>query len=331
MIHLDTPARSRTTCRRPAAPARPGAGALSVALRRRRPRGAVSPAKNSRLSQHDILSILKALRSIERKDRSEGEVVVTSGEILLEIPDAHRIDPDASDADTKVRIAVAWLEEARLLARHENHTRVFPAACWWPARRRRGRSCAKKLGADADIGPYLRILDVLIRAEDDEGLSTDELMLATGSDSRTLQNMLRELDRWRLLSNDIEIGVTLIASPTPRSASSSWRASRTRCSPACAGGGPDADRESGQMSWQVLNVRRLCDTLRRDAEVDFGPDKLTRLLKSFAEPFGEGKAQRGFLRCGSRRTAAISSCCAAGRRSRSSANGACGWRGRWWA
>ena len=39
-------------------------------------------------------------------------------------------------------------------------------------------------------------------------MSTDELMLATGQDSRTLQHMLRELDRWKLLSNDTEIGVT---------------------------------------------------------------------------------------------------------------------------
>ena len=84
--------------------------------------------RNSRLTQHDIYAILKALRSIEHKDRSEGSVVVTSGEILLEIPDKHGIDPDAADADTKVRIAVAWLEEARLLERQENHTRVFPGS-----------------------------------------------------------------------------------------------------------------------------------------------------------------------------------------------------------
>ena len=32
--------------------------------------------RNSRLTQHDIASILKALRAIERKDRGEGEVVV---------------------------------------------------------------------------------------------------------------------------------------------------------------------------------------------------------------------------------------------------------------
>ena len=109
--------------------------------------------KNSRLSQHDILSILKALRSIERKDRSEGEVVVTSGEILLEIPDAHRIDPDASDADTKVRIAVAWLEEARLLARHENHTRVFPGSLLVASEEEARSILRKKLGATPTSAP----------------------------------------------------------------------------------------------------------------------------------------------------------------------------------
>ncbi|MCK0510027.1 UvrD-helicase domain-containing protein [Aromatoleum buckelii] len=35
--------------------------------------------------------------------------------------------------------------------------------------------------------------------------------------------------------------------------------------------------------------------MRRDAQVDFDPDKLTRLLKSFAEPFGDGVEQRGFF------------------------------------
>ena len=54
---------------------------------------------------------------------------------------------------------------------------------------------------------------------------------------------------------------------------------------------PDADQES----WQILNVRRLCDTLRRDTQVDFDPEKLSRLLKSFAEAFGGGQGQRGFF------------------------------------
>ncbi len=247
--------------------------------------------RNSRLTQHDILSILKALRSIERKDRSEGEVVVTSGEILLQIPDQHRIDPDASDADTKVRIAVAWLEEARLLERRENHTRVFPGSLLVTNEAEARAILHKKIGKDTDIEPYLRILSVLIQAEDDEGLSTDELMLATGQDSRTVQNMLRELDRWKLLSNDTEIGVTLYREPDTAERLKDLARIEDALLASLREAAPDADRED----WQVLNVRRLCDTLRRDTQLDFDPDRLTRLLKSFAEPFGQGVAHRAFF------------------------------------
>ncbi|HRP96570.1 MAG TPA: RecQ family ATP-dependent DNA helicase [Rhodocyclaceae bacterium] len=247
--------------------------------------------KNSRLTQHDIHAILKALRAIERKDRSEGQVVVTSGEILLEIPDKHRIDPDASDADTKVRIAVAWLEEARLLERHENHTRVFPGSLLVTNLDDARARLHKKLGAEADVEPYLRILSALLQARDDEGLSTDELMLATGQDSRTLRAMLRELDQWRLLSNDTEIGVTLYREPDTAQRLEDLARIEDALLANLREAAPDADQES----WQILNVRRLCDTLRRDTRVAFDPEKLTRLLKSFAEPFGDGAGQRGFF------------------------------------
>ena len=247
--------------------------------------------RNSRLTQHDIGAILKALRAIERKDRSEGQVVVTSGEILLEIPEAHRIDPDASDADTKVRIAVAWLEEARLLERHENQTRVFPGSLLVANEDEAAVLLRRKLGADADIQPYLRILGLLIRAADDEGVSTDELMLATGQDSRTLQHMLRELDRWKLLSNDTEIGVTFYRDPDTAQRLDELARIEDALIAKLREAAPDAAEEG----WQILNVRRLCDTLRRDAQVDFDPDRLTRLLKSFAEPFGEGATNRGFF------------------------------------
>ena len=247
--------------------------------------------RNSRLTQHDILAILKALRVIERKDRSEGQVVVTSGEILLEIPDQHCIDPDASDADTKVRIAVAWLEEARLLARHENLTRVFPGSLLVADAAEAQAVLRGKLGSETDIEPYLRILSVLLQAEDDEGLSTDELMLATGQHSRAVQNMLRELDRWKLLSNDTEIGVTLYRDPGTTERLDDLARVEDALLANLREAAPDADQED----WQVLNVRRLCDTLRRDTQLAFDPDRLTRLLKSFAEPFGQGAAHRAFF------------------------------------
>lgn len=248
--------------------------------------------RNSRLTQHDIHSILKALRSIERKDRSEGAVVVTSGEILLEIPDQHRIDPDAADADTKVRIAVAWLEEARLLERQENHTRVFPGSLLVASIDEARALLEKKLGPETNIEPYLQILSILIQAPDgDGGVSTDELMLATGQESRVVQAMLRDLDRLKLLSNDMEIGVTLNREPDTAVRIEELRHLENALVASLREAAPDADQEN----WQILNIRRLCDTLRREAKVEFGPEKLTRLLKSFAEPFGGGAGQRGFF------------------------------------
>ncbi|MBM3351308.1 MAG: RecQ family ATP-dependent DNA helicase [Betaproteobacteria bacterium] len=247
--------------------------------------------KNARLTQHDIHSIMKALRQIERKDRSEGAVVVTSGEILLEIPEKLRIDPDASDADTKVRIAVAWLEEARLLERHENHTTVFPGSLQVSSLEEAEALLRKKLGIDTSIEPYMAIMSLLMQAEDDESMSTDDLMLATGMDSYKLQALLRDLDRLKLLSNDTEIGVTLYRDPDTVERLESLCKLEDALLANLREAAPDADQEN----WQILNVRRLCDTLRRDADVDLDPEKLSRLLKSFSEAFGGGQGQRGFF------------------------------------
>jgi ATP-dependent DNA helicase RecQ len=247
--------------------------------------------RNSRLTQHDIYAILKALRSIEKKDRSEGSVVVTSGEILLEIPDKHGIDPDAADADTKVRIAVAWLEEARLLERQENHTRVFPGSLQVASLDEARAILEKKKGPNDDIEPFLTLLSQLFYSEGDEGISTDELMLATGRTSYEVQQMLRKLDSLKLLSNDIEIGVTLYRDPDTIDRLEELYKLEDALIAGLREAAPDADRED----LQTLNVRMLCDTLRRDTGVDLGPDRLSRLLKSFAEAFGSGAGQRGFF------------------------------------
>lgn len=247
--------------------------------------------RNSRLTQHDIYAILKALRSIEKKDRSEGSVVVTSGEILLEIPDKHGIDPDAADADTKVRIAVSWLEEARLLQRQENHIRVFPGSLQVATLDEARTLLEKKLGPNTDIEPYINILSQLFYSEDDEGISTDDLMLTTGRDSHQVQQMLRDLDRLKLLSNDTELGVMLYRDPDSVDRLEALRKLEDALIASLREAAPDADQEQ----WQILNMRYLCDSLRRDAGVELEPDKLSRLMKSFAEAFGSGAGQRGFF------------------------------------
>ncbi|MGY6277434.1 RecQ family ATP-dependent DNA helicase [Methylomonas sp. MgM2] len=247
--------------------------------------------RSSKLSRHDIYAILKALRSIERKDRSEGSVVVTSGEILLEIPDKHGIDPDAADADTKVRIGVAWLEEARLLERQENHTRVFPGSLLVPNLDEARAVLEKRLGPNADVEPYIALLSQLFYCEDDEGVSTDDLMLATGCDSHRVMQLLRDLDRFQLLSNDSEIGVVLYRDPDTAERLEALAKLEDALLACLREAAPDADREQ----WQILDVRRLCDTLRRESGVDLEPLGLSRLMKSFAEAFGSGSDKRGFF------------------------------------
>ena len=82
----------------------------------------------SRLTRQDrSTASLRALRQLDRKKRMGGEVVATTGEILRE-DDEHAFERDSATDDTRMRTAVAWLEEAVLLTREENRVQVFPSS-----------------------------------------------------------------------------------------------------------------------------------------------------------------------------------------------------------
>ena len=81
----------------------------------------------SRLTRREIHGVLRALRNLNRRDRCGGEVVASPGEILSKDEDKD-FRRDSTTDDSRVRTAVAWLEEAQLLSRNENHVRVFPSS-----------------------------------------------------------------------------------------------------------------------------------------------------------------------------------------------------------
>ena len=81
----------------------------------------------SRLTRREIHGVLRALRNLGRRKRLDGEVVATAGEILREDED-NTFERDSATDDTRVRTAVAWLEEAVLLTREENRVQVFPSS-----------------------------------------------------------------------------------------------------------------------------------------------------------------------------------------------------------
>ena len=158
----------------------------------------------SRLTRREIHGVLRALRALNRRDRCGGEVVATSGEILDE-DEEKAFRRDSATDDTRMRTAVAWLEEAELLTREENDVRVFPSSLRVSSleevqRRLRGKPL------DAEYRRRLTsVAAELINAKADESISTDALMVASGLNSEDVQDALYDLERFGIATNDTQL------------------------------------------------------------------------------------------------------------------------------
>ncbi len=71
----------------------------------------------SRLTRREIHGVLKALRRLSRRNKSD-EVQAAIGEILVKDED-NDFRRDSGTDDTRGRTALAWLEESDLLSREE--------------------------------------------------------------------------------------------------------------------------------------------------------------------------------------------------------------------
>ena len=155
----------------------------------------------SRLTRREIHGVLRALRNLDRKKRLDGQVEATAGEILGE-DEEKAFERDSNTDDTRVRTAVAWLEDAVLLTREENRVQVFPSSL----RVSSVEEARAKLERSDVTGGYRRqlltITQMLVEADADEGISTDELMAATGLTSEGVRGALYDLERLGIASND---------------------------------------------------------------------------------------------------------------------------------
>ena len=91
----------------------------------------------TRLARQEIHGVLRALRNLDRKKRYDGDVVATPGEILGE-DEEHAFVRDSASDDTRVRTAIAWLEEADLLSRRRTSSTCSPPRFAWRRSRRPG-------------------------------------------------------------------------------------------------------------------------------------------------------------------------------------------------
>ena len=249
-----------------------------------------SMSARSRLSQSEIYGILKALRKLKRRFRFKDEIVATPGEILLEDQD-HAFRRDSTADDSRVRTAVSWLEEAHLLTREENIVQIFPSSL-----RVGSIDDAKRKLRRADItnsrrNELLSIVDVLLAADPDEGVSTDELMVAAKLDSEQVRHALADLEQLDISSNDMAITAYVHVGVKHSSLKRLEQAMKLEQALIALLRESAPDANVGE-SWP-MHLRVVSQRLRDDGLLNPLPEKLLRLVRSIAQDgrgeFGGGK------------------------------------------
>lgn len=240
-----------------------------------------------RLTRAEIHAILRALRNLDRKKRRGSEVVATAGEIVGE-DDEDVFERDSATDDTRVRTAVAWLEEARLLTREENFVQIFPSSLRvksvQEARARlQGRGLARSYSEQ-----LLKIAEALIEADPDEGITTDELMGVTGLSADGIRAALHRLESLGIASNDTAL--TAFVHKGVQRASSKRMEEAAEMETALIAHLREAAPDMGKGDAAPFHLRLACQRLRDAGIADPLPERLWRILRSLA---GDGRGEDG--------------------------------------
>ena len=252
-----------------------------------------SMSARSRLSQYEIQTILKALRNLDRKKRSDGEVVATAGEILLADEDG-AFERDSATDDTRVRTAVAWLEEAELLQRNENLVQIFPSSL------RVGSLDEAKVKIDAGqvVEPLrtqlLAVVDALINADADQGVSTDELMSVAGLSPDRVRQAMYALEQLGIASNDTALTAYLHVGVDRPSHKRLVEAAALESALVDLLRETAPDLGSGEAS--LLNLRHATQHLKDAGHTSALPQTVGRLLASLAKDGSDEVGGAGNLR-----------------------------------
>ena len=246
-------------------------------------------SRRSRLTRREIHGILRALRRLDRKKSTDGEVVATAGEILGEDED-EVFERDSATDDTRVRTAIAWLEEAVLLTREENRVQVFPSSLRVNSVEEARAKLKKASIRDDYRRQLLDIVETLIEADVDEGISTDELMGVSGLSAEGVRSALYDLERFDIASNDtaltafVHTGVTRASKKRLEEAAELERSLVERLRQAA----PDL----GKGETSLLHLRRANQQLKDAGHHHALPERLWRILRSLASD-GRGEGSGG--------------------------------------
>ncbi len=250
----------------------------------------LSLSARSRLARHEIGAILKALRRMEK--HKSGEVVATPGEIVREEKD-QEFERDKTTDDTRVKTAVAWLEEATLLSREENRVQVFPSSL-----RIRSVDEAAAILERAQItgvrrGQLMDLVRHVMNAPADAGVSTDDLTGACGLSGRELHRAFADLEALGIASNDTGITVYVHLGVEDASARRLDHAARMEADLIALMQEAVPDAEGSEA--QPLNLTETCQALRDKGHAQVRPDLVEAILRGMAQDGRDQDGGRGNL------------------------------------
>lgn len=244
-----------------------------------------SLSARSRLTRDEISAVLRALRRLGGR-KGQDEIVATAGEILTE--DEGDFVRDSATETTRVRTAIAWLEEAGLMSREENRVQVFPSSL----RVASLAAAAERINARIETHAYrkqlLAIVRTLLDADPDDGVSTDELMATSGLSSERVRKAMFDLEELGIASNDMPL--TAFVHVGIEHASSKRLAQTLALETALIDEmlehAPDLDVGEAAM----LHLRHANQRLKDAGHDQVLPEKLLRLLRSLAN---DGRGEEG--------------------------------------
>ena len=244
-------------------------------------------SSRGRLNRREIHSILRALRRLDRKKYGQGEVVATAGEILLD-EEEKVFERDSATDDTRVRTAISWLEETKLLTREENRAEVFPSSLRVDSIEQAQDRLNKTSIPDDYREKLIDIVKTLLHADPDEGISTDELIGVADMSAEGLRSALYDLEKLGIASNDtaltafVHAGVERSSKKRLDEAVELERALIERLRMAA----PDMGKGD---AWP-LHLRQLNQQLKDTGHEDALPERLLRILRSLG---ADGRGEDG--------------------------------------
>ncbi|HEV7813728.1 MAG TPA: RecQ family ATP-dependent DNA helicase, partial [Janthinobacterium sp.] len=252
-----------------------------------------SMSARSRLTQREIQAVFKSLKNLDRKKRLGGEVVATAGEILAEENDG-AFERDPATDDTRVRTAISWLEEARLLTREENQVQVFPSSLKIANLAEAEAKLARSALFAERRQQLLALVGALLAADADEGISTDELMGVSGLSAEKVRAALYDLEKMGIASNDTALTAFVHVGGD--------RSTQVRLEQALVlelaliDALRQAAPDLGKGGTSLLQLRHASQALKDAGHAHALPDKLARLVQSLAADGRDDEEGVGSLR-----------------------------------